>query len=546
MSRVLVVPEAKLPDPQAPQQESITANELAQAFIFATQWLGVHIDEVNALNVYPVPDGDTGTNMHLTMQSVRRQLGELGGSVEMTKVAHALSYGSLLGARGNSGVILSQVLKGFADAIKERKKLTGADVADALVSGSSTAYAAVMKPVEGTILTVAREAAEAANQLKGGKPVAVMNAALAAGKDALERTPDLLPILKQAGVVDAGGLGLLRLLEGVIGYFEGRDLPPPPKVERRAQQQFEEEEFGFCTEFLLAEVSAPTQEIQQLVAPYGDSLLVVGAEGFVKGHIHTQEPERLLAEVGRYGRMVRSKVEDMSEQHSEILADVELEDGSGPLSAAVAVASGFGLTKVLRSLGVRVVGGGQTDNPSVQDIADAVRSVGAESVIVMPNNKNVIMAAERVAELVPEKKVTIIPTRTLGQGLAAAVSFNESLEAEALVTEMTEAAASTLTLEVTEASRDAEIDGVAVAEGQAIGLVDGTLVAAADTFENALLALLPDRAEDHDIAALFHSVEVSAERAEALVERIEEAYPDLEIELHPGSPDLYPFLMVLE
>ena len=529
----------------AKQTTSVSAQETAQAFIYATQWLGVYVEEVNALNVYPVPDGDTGTNMHLTMQSVRRQLSELS-SVTMPKVAHALSYGSLLGARGNSGVILSQVLKGFADGIKEHRQLSGDDVAGALVSGSATAYAAVMKPVEGTILTVVREAAEAANQLKGAKPLEVFKVALEAGKSALERTPDLLPILKQAGVVDAGGLGVVRLLEGVIGYFEGRELPLPPKIERRAQQQFEEEEFGFCTEFLLADVTAPTQEIQQLVAPFGDSLLVVGAEGFVKGHIHTQEPERLLAEVGRYGRMVRSKVEDMSEQHSEILADVDLDDGSGPQSGAVAVASGYGLTKVFRSLGVRVVGGGQTDNPSVQDIADAVRSVGTESVIIMPNNKNVIMAAERVAELVPEKTVSVIPTRTLGQGLAAAVSFNETLALDELLPEMTTAAEATLTLEVTGASRDAEIDGVAVEEGQAIGLVDGTLVTAGDSFEDALLSMLPDRADEHDVGSLFHNAEVSAERAAALVERIEEAYPELEIEIHAGAPDLYAYLMILE
>ncbi|HZJ10403.1 MAG TPA: DAK2 domain-containing protein [Trueperaceae bacterium] len=536
------MPEAAKPEQQ---QDAFSARELSRAFIFATQWLGVFVEEVNALNVYPVPDGDTGTNMHLTMQSVRRQLSELR-TVNMTGVAHALSYGSLLGARGNSGVILSQVLKGFAEAIKEFDRLQGEDVADALVSGSATAYAAVMKPVEGTILTVVREAGEAANNAKHLAPVEVLNRALEAGRVALERTPELLPVLKQAGVVDAGGLGVLRLLEGVIGYFEGRDLPPPPKIEKRAQLQFEEEEFGFCTEFLLADVEVPTKEIQQLVAPFGDSLLVVGAEGFVKGHIHTQEPEKLLAEVGRYGRMVRSKVEDMSEQHSEILADVDLADGEGPTSAAVAVASGYGLTKVFRSLGVRVVGGGQTDNPSVQDIADAVRSVGAKSVIVMPNNKNVIMAAERVAELVPEKDVTVVPTKTLGQGLAAAVSFNESLPAEVLVDEMRAAAEGTVTLEVTSASREAEIEGVTVSEGQAIGLVDGVLAAAAHSYEEALLALLPERAPEHDIASLFHSAEVSGERARAVVERIAKAYPGLEVELHSGAPDLYAFLMVLE
>ncbi len=539
--------------PDGAAQSTIGPKDLSSAFIFATQWLGVFVEEVNALNVYPVPDGDTGTNMHLTMQSVRRQLGETRAT-SMAEVAHALSYGSLLGARGNSGVILSQVLKGFADSVKSRKVLTESDVADALVSGSASAYAAVMKPVEGTILTVVRESAEAAANLVAGakeraeqvEPVEVLRLALSAGHESLERTPSLLPILKQAGVVDAGALGYLRLLEGVIAYFEARDLPPPPKIEKRAQQQFEEEEFGFCTEFLLADVTVPTAQIQQLVAPYGDSLLVVGAEGFVKGHIHTQEPEKLLAEVGRFGRMIRSKVEDMSEQHSEILADVDLADAAPPATAAVAVASGYGLTHALRSLGIRVVGGGQTDNPSVQDIADAVWSVGADSVIVMPNNKNIVMAAERVAELVPDKTVRVLPTRTLGQGLAASVVFNEGMDVDEALSEMQQAADGAVTLEVTTASRDVELDGVAVREGQAIGLADGVLVVAHDDPDECLLALLDGKADSYDIASLFHNVDVAPERAEAVVERIAERYPDLEVEVHSGAPDLYAYLAVLE
>ena len=561
--------------PEANSVASIGAKDLSSAFIFATQWLGVFVEEVNALNVYPVPDGDTGTNMHLTMQSVRRQLGE-ARVTSLADVAHALSYGSLLGARGNSGVILSQVLKGFADSVRHKKALTGSDIADALVSGSASAYAAVMKPVEGTILTVVRESAEAAtNAANAGSaprsgaadaanssdaqdgdgaggtdhapgPLDVLRVALSAGHESLERTPDLLPILKQAGVVDAGALGYLRLLDGVIAYFEARDLPPPPTIERRAQQQFEEEEFGFCTEFLLADVSVPTSQIQQLVAPYGDSLLVVGAEGFVKGHIHTQEPEKLLAEVGRFGRMIRSKVEDMSEQHSEILADVDLADAEPPATAAVAVASGYGLTHALRSLGVRVVGGGQTDNPSVQDIADAVRSVGAQSVIVMPNNKNIVMAAERVAELVPDKTVKVLPTRTLGQGLAASVVFNEGMGVDDALEEMRQAADGAVTLEVTTASRDVELDGVAVREGQAIGLADGVLVVAHDDVDECLLALLDGRGDDKDVASLFHSVDVAPDKAEAVVERIAEQFPDLEVELHSGAPDLYAYLAVLE
>ncbi len=536
------------------------ATDLAKAFTFATDWLGVYVEETNALNVYPVPDGDTGTNMHLTMQSVRRQLTD-SAPKEMEGVARALSYGSLLGARGNSGVILSQILKGFAEAIRDRKRVGGADLAEALSAGSDSAYAAVMKPVEGTILTVVREAAEAAQQRFLGlngvaegqvteaahiKPLDVLNTVVSAGHAALARTPELLPILKQAGVVDAGGHGLIRLFEGVVAYFEGTPLPPKPKVEHRAQQQFEEEEFGFCTEFLLADVEVPTQQIRELVAPYGDSLLVVGAEGFVKGHIHTEEPEKLLAEVARFGRMVRSKVEDMSEQHSEILADVDAAEAEAPRTAAVAVANGYGVTKVFRSLGVRVVGGGQTDNPSVQDIVDAVRSVGARDVIVMPNNKNIIMAAERVGELVEDKTVHVLPTRTLGQGLAAAVLFQEGADTEDLLTDMREAANSSLTLEITSANREVELNGVSVLDGDAIGLADGELVASARGYVDVLMELLEGRAEEYEIATLFYSSDVGKETAEKTLAQVQRAHPDLEVELHAGAPDLYPYLMVLE
>lgn len=525
---------------------AVTAGALADAFVFATDYLGVFIDEVNALNVYPVPDGDTGTNMHLTLQSVRRQLLE-DAPEAMAEVAHALAYGSLLGARGNSGVILSQVLKGFAESIKARGELDAPALASAWKGATKTAYAAVMKPVEGTILTVVREAAEAVAAPEPDEPpVALLRRALEAGHDALERTPEMLPILKQAGVVDAGGLGLLRLLEGLIAAFEGTPLPPPPKVTKRAQQQFEEEAFGFCTEFLLSGVQVETREIQDAVASFGDSLLVVGAEGFVKGHIHTEEPEKLLALVARYGTMVRSKVEDMSEQHSEILADVDMEAAEPPKTGLVAVSNGYGLTKAFRSLGARVVGGGQTNNPSVQDIADAVRSLGASTVIVMPNNKNIILAAQRVDELVADKRVVVLPTRTVGQGLAAAVLFSEDREADDLMPGMERAVAGSRTLEVTQASRDATIDGIEVHEGAYIGLLDGVLAHTAETSEDCLLGMLDRAAQDAEIGTLFYAPAVGEEAAAALAERIAEAHPDLEVEVHGGGPDLYPFVLLLE
>ncbi|MEX2536725.1 MAG: DAK2 domain-containing protein [Trueperaceae bacterium] len=527
------------------ERKSIPARELSRAFIYATDWLGVFIEEVNALNVYPVPDGDTGTNMHLTMQSVRRQI-LTENPTTMPKLCHALSYGSLLGARGNSGVILSQVLKGFAEEARTQKELDAPGLRQALHGASRTAYAAVMKPVEGTILTVVKRAAEGGEQSSAGSPLNLLRDAYQAAQVALQETPEMLPLLKQAGVVDAGGLGFVYLVEGLIAFFEGRDLPSPPKIERRAQQQFEEEEYGFCTEFLLSHVSVPTREIQNLVEPFGDSLLVVGAEGFVKGHIHTEEPERLLATVARYGTMVRSKVEDMSEQHSEILAAVDMDAAQPPVSALVAVSDGYGITKAFRSLGARVVGGGQTNNPSVEDIADAVRSVGASQVVILPNNKNIVMAAQRVVELVKDKEIHVLSTRTIGAGLAAAVLFQEGQSLEELIPGMQAAAEQALTLEVTTASRTVTVEEVEVSEGEYIGLANDHLELTAADPQACMLRLLERHAAEYEIATLFHSASIEVETAEGLAGEVGERFPDLEVEVRPGAPDLYPYVMALE
>lgn len=524
---------------------AFTAGELLEAFSFATDWLGVHVDEVNALNVYPVPDGDTGTNMHLTLQSVRRQFGDLE-TVTMEGVAKALSYGSLLGARGNSGVILSQILKGFADSVRSHSSLDSSNLVSALKSATKSAYAAVLKPVEGTILTVVSRLADAAEAACDKRPLEVLRHAHRGGMEALKQTPEMLPLLKQAGVVDAGGLGLLRIFEGMIAHFEGRDLPPPPEVTNRAQLQFDEAELGFCTEFLLADATVSAAEIREMVQPFGDSLLVVGAEGFIKGHIHTQEPEALLGTVARYGRMVQTKVEDMSEQHSEILAGADLSDELAQTSGMVAVADGYGISKAFRAFGARVVGGGQTRNPSVEDIADAVRSVPAAEVVILPNNSNIILAAQRVADIVTDRVVKVLPTRTYGQGLAVAIEFNPDSKLADDWDSMEQNMAGSATFEVTEATRTASIDGVDVSEGDSIGLVDGDLIVTAATPRDALFALLEQHGQDYELATLFHNSTIEADSADEMMADLEQKFPDLEIELHPGAPDSYPFVMILE
>ena len=530
-------------------QASLSPADLAAMLRYATDWLGVYREQVNALNVYPVPDGDTGTNMHLTMQSVRREL-DTCDTASMPSVARAISYGALLGARGNSGVILSQLLKGFSETIKDAPSVDGQLLTQALQAAQKSGYGAVMKPVEGTILTVARGVAEGA---RGQTPGEVLESALFAGQAMLDKTPEMLAALKQAGVVDSGGQGYLYLLEGMLGQLRGEALPPEPEVTHYAQQQFENEAFGYCTEFLMSEATAPIEEIRELVSPFGDSLLVVGAEGYVKGHIHTNQPDELLATVGRHGKMLKTKVEDMAEQHTEILGmagAAERAEAEVPLSGLVAVASGYGLIKLFRSLGARIVSGGQTANPSVQDIVDAVRSVSAEQVIVLPNNKNVLMAAQKAAELLSGRAV-ILPTRTLGQGMGAALAFQAGEAADDLTPQMQDAADAVTTFEITRASRATTLTTAAgkelkIAENDVIGLQDDELVQSGGSPEDAVLELLTQGFSGQDIVTLFGGPQKTQADLDALSARISEQFEGVEVEAHLGGPELYDYLVTLE
>lgn len=529
--------------------QTLKPADLARMLRYATDWLGVYREEVNALNVYPVPDGDTGTNMHLTMQSVRREL-ETADTGSMAGVARAISYGALLGARGNSGVILSQLLKGFAEVIKDKQEVDAPTLIRALDAAQRSGYGAVMKPVEGTILTVARGVSEGA---RGDTVDMVLENALFGGQELLDKTPEMLPALKQAGVIDSGGQGYLYIVQGMLAELRGDELPKAPEITQYAQQQFDTEEFGFCTEFLMSEATKPIEEIRELVGPFGDSLLVVGAEGYVKGHIHTNEPDELLATVGRYGKMLKTKVEDMSEQHTEILgmagATARAEEELPP-SGLVAVANGYGLVKLFRSLGARIVSGGQTANPSVQDIVDAVRSVSAERVIVLPNNKNVLMAAERAMELM-EGRAVVVPTRTLGQGMGAALAFQPDVPADELKEAMTEAAGAVTTFEVTRASRTTNIttkagDTLAIAEGDVIGLQDDELVQAGGSPEDSVMKMLEGAYNGQEIITVFGGPQKSQADLDALAGRIGEQFASAEVEAHAGGPDLYDYLVTLE
>ena len=534
----------------AKSNSELSSAQLADCFLYATDWLGVYKDEVNALNVYPVPDGDTGTNMHLTMQSVRREL-DVADRSQMPEVTRAIAYGSLLGARGNSGVILSQLLKGFAEIVREHTSLNAETLTRALEQAAKSGYAAVMKPVEGTILTVARQTAEGARAAMTATPnlsvSELLKLALEAGTVSLKGTTELLPQLKQANVVDSGGAGFLHVLTGVLAKLEGTELPPAPVIESYAQEAFENEEFGYCTEFLLENVAKPVAEIRELVSSFGDSLLVVGAEGFVKGHIHTDDPDALLATVARYGKMVRSKVEDMSQQHTEILAMAGAASKTDTAAnAMVAVVSGYGLVKVFRSYGARIVSGGQTQNPSVQDILDAARSVESETVMVLPNNKNVLLAAQKAAEISEDKKLIVVPTRTMGQGLGAALAFNAEADAQTLATDMLEASTRVLTLEVTRASRTTVIDGRNITEGDVIGLRDDVLIYNGGTPEDAVLEMLKGSYAAQEIITIFTGPNIVPDVLEALTQRIQAQLPQCDVQSMPGGPDLYDYTVTFE
>jgi uncharacterized protein len=541
------VVEGDASDAQRSDPATLGPEDIAAAFRYATEYLGVHIDEVNALNVYPVPDGDTGTNMHLTLQSVRRQLDD-ETPTSMGGVCHALSYGSLLGARGNSGVILSQVLKGFAESAKTKASLDAAALAQALRAATNSAYAAVMKPVEGTILTVARalaDAAEAGSEQAEG-PLPLLRTVLEAGHEALAKTPEQLPILKQAGVVDAGGLGLLRMFEGIVACYEGRDLPPPPTITRRAQQDFEEEAFGFCTEFLLSDVTVDTSEIQEAVASFGDSLLVVGAEGFVKGHIHTEQPEQLLALVGRYG--TDGALQGRGHERAALRDPGGRRRGRGPTRAR---RPGRGVERVRRDQGVPQPRRARRRRwPDRQPLRAGHRRRRAldrcargRGHAEQQEHHHGRRARGRTRTGEDDPGAADAHARA---GLAAAVPFDEEQGIDDLFEAMEEAAASSRTFEVTIASRDADIDGVAVKSGDAIGLVDGKLVVRADDAASCLVELVREHGQEHDIATLFYSADVGPEAAKAVLERLAEVAADLEVELQPGAPDLYPYLMALE
>ncbi|MBI4788644.1 MAG: DAK2 domain-containing protein [Chloroflexi bacterium] len=537
-----------------PPLKSLGGQELKQLFAASTSWLETHAGYVNSLNVFPVPDGDSGTNMLLTMQAALKEI-NASPSHSASAIFNALSHGALLGARGNSGVILSQIIRGMSRVIDKKDSINAHDFAVAMVEGSRTAYKGVVKPVEGTILTVCREAADAAMvaAAQSDDVRQVWAKTVEAARGSLLRTPMLLPVLREAGVVDAGGQGLLVILEGALKYLRGEpmELAAASGGAQALEHISREEGWGFDIQFHIRGTNLDVDAIRDRIASMGESALIVGDPSLIKVHVHAPTPGAILDYGCSVGTITNVVVENMQEQYIDFMAG---QTARPPVSAAdiagmttVAVAPGVGLARVFESLGVgAIVAGGQTMNPSTQDILKAIESVKSDQVIVLPNNKNIIPAAEQAKPLA-KKRVAIIPTRTVPQGIAALLAFNFQNDLDANVKQMTRAATHIQTAELTTATRSVNLDGVEVKEGQVIGLVDGTLKAAGEDRNALALDLLRQmRTEEREIVTMYYGDSVSGDEANTLADRIRAAFPAQAIEVVNGGQPHYHYIISVE
>lgn len=520
---------------------------------------------VDSLNVFPVPDGDTGTNMNLSMTSGAKET-EANTSEHIGKTAAALSKGLLMGARGNSGVILSQLFRGFGKAIEKEETIDIKGLAAAFQGGVDTAYKAVMKPVEGTILTVAREAAAKGMEIAETTDdlIVFMEAFNAEAKASLNRTPDLLPVLKEVGVVDSGGQGLLFVYEGFLASLKGEALPEKNdatlddliNAEHHRVQDFmntEDIEFGYCTEIMVRfeEGKTPFDEeaFRNELDPMGDSLLVISDDEIAKVHIHTETPGAVLSAGQKYGSLMKIKVDNMREQHSAIVG----EQGAPAKKqekipyAIVTIAMGEGVANLLTSIGASyVIEGGQTMNPSTEDIVKAVQEIGAEKVLILPNNKNIIMAAEQAVELL-DIEAAVVPSRTIPQGMAAILAFNPDATVEANAASMTNAYAHVKTGQVTFAVRDTSIDGVEIHKDDYMALAEGKIVLSTPGKMDAAKEVVNQLVdEDTEIITIIYGEDATTDEANELASFIEENFEDAEVEIVEGKQALYPFIISVE
>nr|WP_251125785.1 MULTISPECIES: DAK2 domain-containing protein [unclassified Exiguobacterium] len=538
--------------------------------------LSQNADYVDSLNVFPVPDGDTGTNMNLTMTSGAKEVAAMNSS-DIAEVSSKFARGLLMGARGNSGVILSQLFRGFGKAVEGKAELTTVDFAEALKRGVDTAYKAVMKPVEGTILTVAREAADEALLASESTSdfTEFMERVIVEAKASLDRTPDLLPVLKEVGVVDSGGQGLLVIYEGFLASLEGKELEKPhtPVMDAlieaehhaHAAQGFmstEDIEFGYCTEIMVRFQEdklkdAPFNEdaFRNELSELGDSLLVVADEELLKVHVHVETPGEVITKGQRFGELVAVKIENMRQQHSTILEEEQganqhgVQQAEKPKApfAIVTVAMGEGVSELFRSLGAaHVIEGGQTMNPSTEDIVKAIESAHAEHVFIFPNNSNIIMAAEQAASVAP-CGVSVIPTKTVPQGLAAAIAFNPEADVEMNEQAMNAAASAVKSGQVTYAVRDTSIDGVEIKKDEHMAIAEKKIVSSSPSSLEAAKRLVDALIDaDDEIVTILTGEGSSESDVEALTSYIESVNDEIEIEVHDGKQPLYSYIFSVE
>lgn len=550
----------------------IDAQLLQKAFIAGAYNLERNKDYINELNVFPVPDGDTGSNMSLTIMAAAREVSALENP-SMDELSKKISSGSLRGARGNSGVILSQLLRGFCKEIKGKKQITVSVLADGFVRAVETAYKAVMKPKEGTILTVAKGVAEKAVELSEmdmdfetlGQEI------LDHGNEVLKQTPELLPVLKEAGVVDSGGQGLMEFLTGAYNGLTGKEEIKEPVTSggaAKAQTMSSEEidtshiKYGYCTEFIImlekeynAEIEA---KFKEFLTSIGDSLVVVSDDEIVKVHVHTNHPGLAYEKGLEYGSLTSMKVDNMREEHKEKVIHEQDRKKAAEQEAAkeepkkpfgfVAVSVGEGLNDIFKDLGVdHIIEGGQTMNPSTEDVLDAISKVNAETVFVFPNNKNIILAANQAAEIEEEKQVIVIPTKTIPQGISALISFDETATAEANQAGMEDAITAVKSGQVTYAVRDTSIDGKEIKTGDYMGIDDVGIQAVGQDITEVVKDLIGAMAdEDSELLSIYYGSDVEEEKANALVEAVQAAYPDFEVEAHAGGQPIYYYILSLE
>ncbi|MBF8970286.1 DAK2 domain-containing protein [Streptococcus sp. NLN76] len=530
---------------------------------------------VNSLNVFPVPDGDTGTNMGMTIENGAKEVADKPAQT-VAEAANIFAKGLLMGARGNSGVITSQLFRGFSQGVKDLEELDGAALAHAFQSGVEVAYKAVMKPVEGTILTVSRGAAIGAVKKAetSNDAVEVMEAALEGAKTALAKTPDMLPVLKEVGVVDSGGQGLVFIYEGFLSalngeYIASEDFEATPAMMGEminaehhksvaGHVATEDITFGYCTEIMLALKQGPTyvkdfdyDEFRNYLNDLGDSLLVVNDDEIVKVHVHTEDPGLVMQEGLKYGSLVKVKVDNMRNQHE---AQVEKEatqatDSKGPRKefAVVAVVAGQGMADIFRASGADyVIEGGQTMNPSTEDFVKAIEEVHADKVILLPNNKNIFMAAQSAVEVV-EEAAAVVESRTAPQGLTSLLAFDPSRSLEENQERMTQSLAEVVSASVTHAVRDTTIDGLEIHESDFLAMVEGKIVASDADLETALDLMFNQMdLDDKEIFSIYVGEEGSEEFAESLQEKLEDRFEDLEVEIFPGDQPVYPYIFSAE